>query len=112
VTLKTARLAAIPVSALLIGGAVAAAAPAARAGPPSNIGGVCNWMQAGAYQWRGIYLYKCVYIWGMGGYYWVYVGTAGGHCGPVAAAAPGDPASITTLHATGKAAVVPAAPVC
>jgi len=88
------KRAAVILAAILLPLTLALTAPRARAataGPPSTIGGVCNWTQSGAYEWRGIYLYKCVYIWGMGGYYWVYVGTAGGHCSPVRAARPAAP---------------------
>ena len=38
----------------------------------------CNYMQRDSYLWVGIKLYKCVYVWGLGGWYWVYVGTRGG----------------------------------
>jgi hypothetical protein len=68
-------------AAVLLGGGIQMAAPAASAavtapaGPavtavPEGIAGVCTALQDGAYRHLGTRLYRCTYVWGLG-YYWV-----------------------------------------
>ena len=79
----TRRIAAVVLAAGLAGGALAApAAHAATAAPArtaaaGSIFGPCTSLQAWQYRWFGKLLYECVYIKGLGGWYWVRVSFPG-----------------------------------
>ena len=63
-------------AAVLLGGGIQVAAPAASAAVtapalvPEGIAGVCTAIQDGEYTYLGNRLYRCTYVWGLG-YYWV-----------------------------------------
>ena len=75
----TRRIAALALGAgLMAGGAAAPAAHAATTAPArtaaaGSIFGPCTSLQAWQYRWFGKLLYECVYIKGLGGWYWVRV---------------------------------------
>lgn len=75
---------------LLLLGLAVPAAHATTAAPrvtaaAGSIFGPCTSLQYGDYRWFGKYLYECVHIAGLGGYYWVRVSFPG--CGAATAPA-------------------------